>query len=552
MRMPIVGIDLGTTNSLVARSDGGPPRIIPVDGERLLPSVVGVLEGGSLVVGREARNQYILRPQDTVRSVKRQMGDAAWRCSLAGREYDAPGISALILGKLKAAAETQAGPVTQAVITVPAYFGEAQRRDTVEAGRRAGLEVVRILNEPTAAALLYSTTSPFEGKVLVYDLGGGTFDVSVVQMEAGVTEVLASHGSRRLGGDDFDERLAVHLAQEFERAHGIDLLQMPIAKARLYRAAEEAKIRLSSAGVVEVREEFIAEKGGTPLHLEAEITRQAFEELIEDLLDSTVASVRRSLADAHCAAGEIDQVLLVGGSTRIPAVAERVAEETGRPVHAEIDPDAVVALGAAVQAAIIAGDDVEALLVDVSAHALGIATFDPYQDEEELAVVIPRNTAIPTSRSRLFYTLHSEQETVEVKVYQGEDRDLDQDELLGQFRFEGLSPSSDATHPREVLVHFDYDLNGLLTVRAEDRPTGRTVEHRIDMATRAAAPVPDGISVEERGIFRRLWAVSRREEVDAADREKAQLLVERAQRLDTGPQWLDEALELLYRIDPEY
>ena len=550
--MPILGIDLGTTNSLVARADGGPPRIIAVDGERLLPSVVGLLEESSLVVGREARNQYILRPHDTVRSVKRHMGDEAWRCTLAGREYDAPGISALILGKLKAAAEAQIGPVTQAVVTVPAYFGEAQRRDTVEAGWRAGLEVVRILNEPTAAALLYSTTSPFEGRVLVYDLGGGTFDVSVVQLEAGVTEVLASHGNRRLGGDDFDERLALYLAQEFERAHGVDLLQMPLAKARLYRAAEEAKIRLSSAGVVKVREEFIAEKDGKLLQLEAEITRQAFEDLIDDLLDSTVSSVRRTLADANCAAGDIDRVLLVGGSTRIPAVIERVAEETGRPVHAEIDPDAVVALGAAIQAAIIAGDDVEALLVDVSAHALGIATFDPYQGDEELAVVIPRNTAIPTSRSRLFYTLRPEQDTVEVKVYQGEDRDLGQDELLGEFRFEGLSPSADRTDPRELLVHFDYDLNGLLTVRAEDRPTGRTVEHRIDMATPMEAFVPDGVSVEERGIFRRLWAVAQRDEVGAADRERARLLMDRAQRLETGSQWLEEALELLYRVDTEY
>ncbi len=549
--MPIVGIDLGTTNSLIARADNGPPRIIPVDGERLLPSVVGAADNGTIVVGREARNQYVLRPDDTVRSVKRQMGDAEWRCTLAGREFDAPGISALILGKLRAAAEADAGVVSQAVITVPAYFGEAQRRDTVEAGRRAGLDVVRILNEPTAAALLYSTTTALEGRVLVYDLGGGTFDVSVVQMEDGITEVLASHGNRRLGGDDFDERLATWLARGFAREHGIDLMQLPIARARLLRAAEEAKMHLSGAGVARVREEFIAEDGGKPLHLDAEVTRQEFEGLIGDLLDTTVASVRRALADAQCAPSDIAQVLLVGGSTRIPAVAERVAEETGQSVHAEIDPDQVVALGAAVQAAIIAGDDVEALLVDVSAHALGVAAMNGYGNLE-LAVVIPRNTAIPTSRSRLFYTGHPAQDKVLVEVYQGEDRDLSNDELLGEFHFEGLSPAADPDDPREVLVHFDYDLNGLLTVRAEDRPTGRTVEHRIDMAGIAALPIPDHLSVEARGVFRRLQAIMRRGDIAAKDRDRAGVLAQRAQDGPEEPGWLDEALELLYRIDPEY
>jgi molecular chaperone DnaK len=236
------------SNALTAGPPAERPRIASVDGDALLPSIVGVAEQGELVVGKQARNQYILRPQETVRSVKRHMGDASWRCALGGREYDAPGVSALILGHLKQAAEARLGSVTQAVITVPAYFGEAQRRDTAEAGRQAGLDVVRILNEPTAAALLYSTISPLNGKVLVYDLGGGTFDVSVVQLEDGMTEVLASHGNRRLGGDDFDELLAGRLAQEFERAHGVRLLDAPVSRARLYRAAEEAKVRLSTSG----------------------------------------------------------------------------------------------------------------------------------------------------------------------------------------------------------------------------------------------------------------------------------------------------------------
>jgi molecular chaperone DnaK len=545
--LAIVGIDLGTTNSLIGWADGR-PCIASVDGDALLPSVVGVTERGELVVGKQARNQYILRPQETVRSVKRHMGDASWRCALGGREYDAPGVSSLILGHLKQAAEARLGSVTQAVITVPAYFGEAQRRDTAEAGRQAGLDVVRILNEPTAAALLYSTISPLNGKVLVYDLGGGTFDVSVVQLEDGMTEVLASHGNRRLGGDDFDELLARRLAQEFERAHGVRLLDAPVARARVYRAAEEAKVRLSTAGVVGVREEFIAEKDGRPLHLEAEVTRQEFEDLISDLLDSTLVSVRRAIADARCSAADIEQVLLVGGSTRIPAVAERLAEEIGKSPHGEVDPDTVVALGAAVQASIIAGGNVEALLVDVNAHPLGIATFDPSSGDDRFSVVIQRNTAIPTTRSRLFYTLFPDQDTVEVRVYQGEDRDPDRDELLGTFRFEGLTPSPEGDRPREVLVHFNYDLNGLLTVCAEDRPTGRRIEHRIDLATSDA---PDHLSVEERSIYRRLIALARHPDVRGEDRANAEHLLRRA-RQDPDSAWMDEAVEVLYRVDTEY
>jgi molecular chaperone DnaK len=545
--LPIVGIDLGTTNSLIGWADGK-PCIADVDGDALLPSVVGVTEQGELVVGKQARSQYILRPQETVRSVKRHMGDASWRCVLGGREYDAPGVSALILRHLKQAAEVRLGSVTQAVITVPAHFGEAQRRQTVEAGRQAGLDVVRILNEPTAAALLYSTISPLEGKVLVYDLGGGTFDVSVVQLEDGMTEVLASHGNRRLGGDDFDELLARRLAEEFERTHGVRLLDAPVSRARLHRAAEEAKMRLSTAGVVGVREEFIAEKDGRPLHLEAEVTREEFEDLISDLLDSTLVSVRRAIADARCSAADIEHVLLVGGSTRIPAVAERLAEEIGRSPHGEIDPDTVVALGAAVEASIIAGVNVEALLVDVSAHPLGIATFDPSSGDDHFAVVIPRNTAIPTTRSRLFYTLFPDQDTVELRVYQGEDPDPDRDELLGTFRFEGLTPSSEGDRLREVLVHFNYDLNGLLTVCAEDRPTGRRIEHRIDLATSDA---PDHLSVDARSIYRRLVALARHPDVRGEDRERADQLLRRA-RQEPDSAWMEEAVEVLYRIDPEY
>lgn len=546
--MTVVGIDLGTTNSLIAWADAV-PRIIDVDGQRLLPSVAGITEEGSLVVGARARNQYVLRPDQTVRSVKRHMGDAAWRCRLGDRELDAPGVSALILGRLKEAAETELGTADRAVITVPAYFGEAQRRDTVEAGRRAGLEVVRVLNEPTAAALLYSTLAPIEGRVLVYDLGGGTFDVSVVQLEEGVTEVLASHGNRRLGGDDFDERLADHLAQGFEREHGAGLLDSPVARARLRRAAEEAKIQLSTAGVVTVREEFIAEDGGRPLHLVTEVTRQDLEALISGLLESTLVSVRRALADARCEAHDIERVLLVGGSARIPMVAELLAEELGEAPHGEIDPDTVVALGAAVQASISAGHDVEALLVDVSPHPLGISTFDPIVGEERLTVVIPRNTTIPTSRSRLFYTLFPEQDTVEVKVYQGEDPDPEQDEFLGQFRFQGLSPSKEAERPREVLVTFNYDLDGLLRVGAEDRPTGRAIEHRIDLATGDA---PDGMSSEALALFRRLATLEHGSEIDDQGRAAATDLLDRARRGEDEAGWTEAAVELLYRIDPEY
>lgn len=550
--MPIIGIDLGTTNSLVACAEGASPRIIPVDGRRLLPSIVGHAPDVGLLIGEPARNQYLLRPESTVRSVKRHMGDADWRCLLGGRSYDSVDVSALILRHLKQAAEAEVGLVTQAVITVPAYFGEAQRRATVEAGRRAGLDVVRILNEPTAAALVYALGSPVEGKVLVYDLGGGTFDVSVVEMGAGVAEVIASHGHRRLGGDDFDELIVVHLQREFSQEHGIDLLQHPEARARLYRAAEEAKVALSSQGVHSISEEFIAQKGGQPLHFQTEITRLTFESLIEDLLENTMQSVRRALADARCDADEIGEILLVGGSTRIPAVIERISEELGRPPHHEIDPDAVVALGAAAQAAIIAGEDVGAIFVDVSPHALGIATLDPMTGEDTLSTVIARNTAIPTTRSRLFYTLYPEQETVRIRVYQGEDRDIEMDELLGEFECRGLSPSKDPSRPREVLVHFDYDLNGMLRVRAEDRPSGRTIEHRIEVTGSAEPILPAGLSVDERGAFRRLSFLNRQSDLGDAVRREISDLIERAVSGETGEEWLQQAVEVLYRHDPEY
>ncbi len=467
----IVGIDLGTTNSGVAIVRDGMPVMLPHGTERIIPSVVGYSPDGQWLVGTPARNQYVFSPENTVRSIKRQMGTAT-RVTLAEREFTPPELSAFILRQLKEVAEQQLGePVMDAVITVPAYFSDAARQATRDAGEIAGFNVRRIINEPTAAALAYGLNMVDDQLALVYDLGGGTFDVSLVEMTGGVVEVRASHGNTLLGGDDFDERLAVLLAERFKEEHGIDLQQERRAWARLQRAAELAKMTLSAQPFTWVKEEFIAEKRGVPLHLNYEVSRHEFEEAIDDLLQQTLESIDRVLEDAQVQAQDLSQVLLVGGSTRIPAVWELVADYVGLEPQMTINPEEAVALGAGVQAAIIAGEPIDAILVDVTPHSLGIAVADVRMGRlvtDRFQVLIRRNSTVPVSKSEVFHTVYPTQTTIKIEVYQGESPIASENTSLGEFLINDLEPE----RPGElasVTVQFDMDINGILQVTAQDR-----------------------------------------------------------------------------------
>ena len=470
-----VGIDLGTTNSVVAAIDEGQPWVIPDEtGELILPSCVGLNPTGKLLVGWEALRQYAAAPERTVKSIKRQMG-ADHKTSLGEREYLPQEISAIILRTLKQRAEAALGEeISQAVITVPAYFTDAQRQATKEAGEIAGLEVLQILNEPTAAALTYDFRTEETEKVLVYDLGGGTFDVSIVEITGDVTEVMASHGNNRLGGDDFDRRLQRHLIDVFRQTHGVAVPDDESTQVRLLRAAEQAKIGLSEHAFTTVREPFLASKGKTALHLELELSRQTFEELLEPMLGETLEAIDRALADADLQASDLDRVILVGGSTRIPLVQNLVQEHLGQAPIDSIQPDLCVALGAALQAGVLAGESVDAILVDVIPHSLGIAAAveTPLGPLPGLfSTIIPRNSVIPVSRSEVYSTMVNNQEAVEVEVFQGENPIAKENVPLGAFRIENLPPRPAGGVQLEV--HFDFDHNGILTVTATEKGKGQ-------------------------------------------------------------------------------
>lgn len=469
-----VGIDLGTTNSEVAIVENGQARVLPdPDGDLILPSCVGLSDTGKLLVGREALRQYAAAPERTVKSIKRLMG-TEHKTTLGDRDYLPQEISAIILRALKQRAQTALGEeVTQAVITVPAYFTDAQRQATKEAGEIAGFEVLRILNEPTAAALAYDVRSDSTERVLVYDLGGGTFDVSVVEITGEVTEVLASHGNNRLGGDDFDRRLQLHLTDIFRKEHGVDVPDDPQANARLLRAAEQLKIQLSHHGFATVREAFLGSKGNKALHLEAEIARKDFEGLIRPLLEETLEAIDRALEDANLETEQLERVILVGGSTRIPLVQEMVAEHLGQAPTDSIQPDLCVALGAALQAGVMVGEAVDAILVDVTPHSLGIsAAMDTPVGIMPgfFSVIIPRNTVVPVSRSQIYSTAVDNQTAVEVEIFQGENAIAYENVPLGSLRVEGLPPRS--AGGVEVEVHFDFDLSGMLMVTATEKGKG--------------------------------------------------------------------------------
>jgi len=485
----ILGIDLGTTNSEVAIVENGVPRVLPGDdGDPILPSFVGLADDGRLLVGKAARNQYPLVPERTVKSIKRKMGQDV-KVPLGDQEYRPQEISAMILRSLKDRARKALGrEIKKAVVTVPAYFNDAQRQAPVEAGEMAGLDVVRILNEPTAAALVYDPEQTAGLNVLVYDLGGGTFDVSIVRSEAGVVEVLASHGDTQLGGDDFDELLLDHLCDVFKTQHRIDLRESRSTRARALRAAEAAKRQLSDHPFARVEEEFIAERDGVPLHLSLEISRSDYQDLIRPLIDRTMDCVQRCLDDARLTATQIDRVVLVGGSTRTPMIGELLEARLARPARKDINPDLCVALGAAVQAAMIAGESVGAVLVDITPHSLGIKTLDPTAGdyaflgggfEYRFAPIIRRGTPLPASRSEVFRTVAENQPTVEVDVYQGESDDVRRNHRVGTFLIDGLArvPAGN-----QIVVQLDLTLDGILKVQAREKATGLVKHITIDNA----------------------------------------------------------------------
>lgn len=472
---PILGIDLGTTNSVVSIIQDGKPIVIKDEqGEGILPSIVGLDNTGRLLVGQEARNQALVAPERTVRSIKRKMGEET-TVRLGDRQHTPQEISAIILRTLKERAERSLGrSVSKAVITVPAFFNDAQREATREAGELAELEVVRIINEPTAAALTYDPDSAASERLLVFDLGGGTFDVSLVQIESGVVEVLASHGDTHLGGDDFDELLLNHVCDAFQEEHGVDLRASAASRSRMLQAVEAAKIRLSDEACTTIAEEFIAEKEGRPLNLELEIDRRDYEELIEPLLQKTVECVDASLEDARMTARDVDRVILVGGSSRTPLVHRLLREQLDHEPHWEVDPDLCVALGAAVQGGMIAGIDVGPVLVDISSHTLGIECV--VRDEmgrirpHVFSPIISRNTPLPATRSEVYCTTHDGQEAVRVHVLQGEQEDARFNHSIGEFMLEGLD--EEAEEGNEILVRFSLNLDGILKVTAVERDTG--------------------------------------------------------------------------------
>lgn len=463
----IVGIDLGTTNSAIAYVKDGVPEIIPIDGQPTMPSCVGIDINGKLIVGQAARNMLVAAPDSTVLSIKRKMGESS-KVTLSGQEFSPEEISSFILRKLKEEAEKFLGqPVRKAVITVPAFFDASQRKATQNAGALADLEVVRIINEPTAAALAYEAGHSDNEKLLVYDLGGGTFDVSVVVIENGVVEVLSSHGDTHLGGDDFDQLLVQHVVDAFHAQHKIFLSEDPKAMRRLKLILERAKCTMSDEPFVQIREEYIH----GDLHLEVEIQRSEFEEMIEPYLRKTIDCIHKSLQDARLLPGDIAKVMLVGGATRTPLVHELIEENLSIEPRWEINPDLIVALGASISAAGMAGEKSKAILVDISAHSFGIEalTYTPDGGELVNTSIIHRGTPLPVSKSEIFSTARDNQKEVDVKVYEGEQRIPMENNFIGQFRVTGLS---DVPAGNELVVMLNLDLNGMLTVTATERLTG--------------------------------------------------------------------------------
>ena len=473
----IIGIDLGTTNSCVAVMEGGEPVVIAnSEGARTTPSVVGFTKTGDRLVGQVAKRQAITNPENTISSIKREMGTDN-KVTLNGKAYTPQQVSAMILQKLKADAEAYLGEtVTEAVITVPAYFNDSQRQATKDAGTIAGLTVKRIINEPTAAALAYGIDKEDDQKIMVYDLGGGTFDVSIIEMGDGVTEVLATNGDTRLGGDDFDQRIIDWMANAFQTENGIDLRKDKMAAQRLKEAAEKAKIELSSAMSSQINLPFITADATGPKHLDMTLTRAKFNELTADLVDRTMTPVRKALADAGLRPSDLKKVLMVGGSTRIPAVYDAVKKELNCEPFKGINPDECVAVGAAIQGGVLQGDVKGLLLLDVTPLSLGIETLGGVCTK-----IIERNTTIPTHKSQVFSTAADNQPSVEINVLQGEREFARDNKSLGVFHLDGIAPA-----PRgvpQIEVTFDIDANGIVKVSAKDLGTGKEQNITITAST---------------------------------------------------------------------